>query len=406
MTTGQARIALVCALVGLGVSVAAAYVHYQLLLDPTYHSFCDVTSTMSCTQAYSSRYGTFRGVPVAVFGALWFVAAALLSVSGMTARQSVRESVPGYLFVLSTLALAVVLYLGYASIVVLGTYCVLCLITYAAVIGLFIVSGAATTVPMTTLPRRAARDVRVFAGSPLAITIAVLFFAGAASTLAFFPREAGSAADDGSGPAPVATAPAPTAEQTSEFERVMATSPRIAMVIPTDGAKVLIVDFSDFQCPYCRQAFYAYKPILQKYEQQQPGSVKFVLKDYPLDSECNVNVAGGGPHPSACEAAVAVRLAANRNRHEAMEEWLFSNQPSLTPPIVRQAARDVGQVPDFDAKYQQTLELVKGDIALGRQLGVRSTPTLFINGVKFEGVLAPQYFEQAIAYELKRAATK
>ena len=49
-----------------------------------------------------SRYGTYEGVPVAVFGALWFAVAGLLSVSGLTARQTVRESVPGYLFVLST----------------------------------------------------------------------------------------------------------------------------------------------------------------------------------------------------------------------------------------------------------------------------------------------------------------
>ena len=396
MSKTAARLALVCALIGLGVSGAAAYVHYRLVFDPTYQSFCDVNSTISCTQVYLSRFSTFRGVPVAVFGALWFVAVTLLSVAGMTARDSVRESVPGYLFVLSTLALAVVLYLGYASIVILKTYCVLCFITYAAVIGLFLVSGAATSFPMTTLPRRATHDLRVFVTSPLAILIAVLFFAGAATTLAFFPREGASAGV-------AASAPAPSPAQTSEFERVMSTAPRVAMAIPSDGAKVLIVDFSDFQCPFCRQAFYAYKPIVQKYQAQQPGSVKFVLKDYPLDSECNVNVTGGGPHPSACEAAVAVRLAQRQNKMEAMEEWLFSNQPSLTPPVVRQAARDVGLITDFDAKYAFTLELVKGDIALGHQLGVRSTPTLFINGVKFEGVLAPQYFDQAIAYELKHA---
>ncbi|OLE85420.1 MAG: hypothetical protein AUF76_00830 [Acidobacteria bacterium 13_1_20CM_2_65_9] len=398
MSKTAARIALLCALTGLVVSVAAAYVHYRLVFDPTYRSFCDVSSTISCTQVYLSRYSTFRGIPVAIFGALWFVAAALLSVSGMTARPSVRESVPGYLFVLSTLALAVVLYLAYASIVVLKTYCVLCFITYAAVIGLFVVSGAATSFPMTTLPRRAMRDLRVFISSPLAMITAVLFFAGAATTLAFFPRDAAAVSR-----AQAAAATPPSAAQTSEFERVMATAPRVPMAIPTDGAKVLIVDFSDFQCPFCRQAFYAYKPIIQKYEAQQPGAVKFVLKDYPLDSECNVNVAGGGPHPSACEAAVAVRLAQRQNRLEAMEEWLFANQPSLTPPVVRQAAHDVGQINDFDAKYAFTLDLVKGDIALGHQLGVRSTPTLFINGVKFDGVLAPQYFDQAIAYELKHA---
>ena len=70
---------------------------------------------------------------------------------------------------------------------------------------------------------------------------------------------------------------------------------------------------------------------------------------------------------------------------------------------MRQAAREVGQVTDFDAKYAATLEPVKGDIALGKQLGVTSTPTFFINGVKVDGAWAPQFFDQAIAYELQAA---
>ena len=175
------------------------------------------------------------------------------------------------------------------------------------------------------------------------------------------------------------------------------------IIVPADGAKVLIVDFSDFQCPYCRQAFVALKPILAKFNAQEPGSVRLVMKDYPLESECNVNMQNAGPHPAACEAAVAVRLAREKNRGDAMEEWLFSNQPAMTPDSVRQAARDVGQVTDFAAKYASTLELVKSDIAFGKSLGVTATPTIFINGVKIAGVLAPQYLEQAIAIELQRA---
>ena len=149
-----------------------------------------------------------------------------------------------------------------------------------------------------------------------------------------------------------------------------------------------------------------YMPIIKKYEAEHPGAVKYVLKDYPLDSECNANVQNAGPHPAACEAAAAVRLARQHGREEAMIDWLFANQPQLTPPLVRQAARDVGQVIDFDVKYTPTLDLVKSDVALGKQLNVRSTPTFFLNGVKIEGALPPQYFEQAIAYELQHAASK
>src|SRR5277367_4589508 len=113
MSTRSAPFALVCALVGLAAATAAAYTHYHLLYDPAYRSFCDVSERISCTQVYLSRYSTVRGMPVAVFGVIWFAAAALLSIAWLTARDTVRESVPGYLFALSTLALSVDLLLGY-----------------------------------------------------------------------------------------------------------------------------------------------------------------------------------------------------------------------------------------------------------------------------------------------------
>jgi uncharacterized membrane protein/protein-disulfide isomerase len=393
-------LSVVFALLGLGAMLAAAFVHYRLLFNPRYASVCDISATVSCTQVYLSRYSTVSGVPVAIFGAIWFAGALVLLVAGMAGPQRLRENVPGYLFAMSTAALAVVLYLGYVSFVVLKAYCVLCLTTDAAVIGLFLVSGAATSFPMTTLPRRAVTDIRAWISSPIAIAITVLFFGGAASAVAFFPRE-GAPADSG---ASAAVAQAGTQDQRSEFERWYTAQPRVPLIVPAEGAKVLIVDFGDFQCPYCRQAFVALKPVIAKYNALQPGSVRLVLKDYPLDSECNANVQGGGPHPAACEAAVAVRLAKAKNREDAMEEWLFANQPAMTPDTVRQAARDVGQVTDFAAKYTATLELVKGDIAFGKSLGVAATPTIFINGVKIAGSLAPQYFDQAIALELQRAA--
>ena len=396
MSKTAGRFALVAALVGLAASVAAAYVHYRLLRDPGYLSFCDINATVTCTQVYLSRYGSLRGIPVALFGALWFGAAALLVGVGLGGPGPVRESVPAYLFVLSTAGLAAVLYLGYASFFVLKAVCLLCLTTYAAVIGLFLVSGAATSTPMTTLPRLAVRDLKALGRSPLALTVTLLFAAGAASALAFFPRESAA----GSSPA------APLqADQRSEFERWYEQQPRVPLAIPSDGARVLVVKFNDYQCPPCRQTYLSYKSVFAKYAAEQPGAVKFITRDYPLDSKCNPRVAGGGPHPAACEAAAAVRLARAKNRAEAMEEWLFANQASLTSPAVRQAAREVGEVTDFDQKVEATLELVKGDVQLGSQLGVKVTPTFFVNGVKLEGGLAPQFFEQAIAYELRRTQT-
>ena len=86
---------------------------------------------------------------------------------------------------------------------------------------------------------------------------------------------------------------------------------------------------------------------------------------------------------------------------EALEEWLYTHQPEMTPAAVRQAAREIGRSPTSTRGTPRTLELVKGDIALGQQLKVTSTPTFFINGVKVDGAWAPQFFDQAIAYELQ-----
>ena len=405
MSTRAASLALLCALVGFGASAAAAYVHYRLLYDPTYLSFCDVNATFSCTQVYASRYSTVWGVPVAIAGGAWFVLAGLLTAGTFTARAVVRESVPGYLFVLSTVALAVILYFGYVSFVLLKVICLLCLTTYAAVIGLFLVSGAATSFPMKTLPRRAAHDLRIFAASPLAIALVALFFVGAASTMAFFPREGAATLSASGDQASPPAAPAPTENQRSEFERWYVTQPRVPIMVAAEGAKVLVVKFNDFQCPSCGTSYLQYKPIFAKYEAERPGAVRLVMKDYPLNRDCNEQMPQT-IHPAACDAAVAVRLARAHNKAEALEEWLYTHQPEMTPPGVRQAARDIGQVTDFEAKYASTIALVKGDAALGRQLAIKSTPTFFINGVKIEGALPPQYFEQAIAYELQRAASK
>ena len=96
-----------------------------------------------------------------------------------------------------------------------------------------------------------------------------------------------------------------------------------------------------------------------------------------------------------------MRLAREKGKAEAMEDWLFANQPAMTPDTVKNAAATVGGVTDFDARFTGTLELVKADIAQGAQLKVNGTPTFFMNGMRLPGLRA-EFFDAAIAWELKR----
>ena len=101
-----------------------------------------------------------------------------------------RRTCPATLFAASTVGLAVVLYLAYASFVILKAVCVLCVGTYVAVIGLFLFSGAATRYPMTSLPGRAAViSALCFARRP-PLTAALAFVVAAAAAIVMFPGSA------------------------------------------------------------------------------------------------------------------------------------------------------------------------------------------------------------------------
>jgi protein-disulfide isomerase/uncharacterized membrane protein len=393
------------ALLGLGASSASTWVHYRILNDPTYASFCDVNTTWSCTEAYTSRFGAMAGVPIALFGVIFFaLVAGLLALAAKS--PSTRDNVPGYIFALSTAGLAAVLYLAYASYFILHVLCLLCVGTYVAVIGLFVTSGIATKYPMTKLPSRLSNDMRLLMRTPGALIAAVVFVVGSVAVIAAFPEQRVTAAASESTPADTAEQaspiPAASASQIQQLEQYLAQQPRVPVPVAADSASVVVVKFNDYQCPACGQTYRDYQPVIAKWNAQAPGKVKFITKDYPLERECNQFV-NQDLHPGACEAAVAVRLARENNRGEAMEEWLFANQPAMNPQSVRNAAATVGNVKDFEARYAATLELVKQDIAQGQQLQISGTPTFFMNGMRLPGLRA-EFFDAAIAWELRRVA--
>lgn len=393
MTSRTRNLLLGFAALGLAASGASAYVHHRLLTDPAYLSACDISSTVSCSQAYLSRYGSFWGVPVAIGGILYFALAFLLTAVGERPASKVRENIPGYLFGLSTIALAFVLYLAWASFVQLKAVCILCATTYVAVIAIFIISGSATKFPMRTLPRRAARDAGMLAKSPVALLIAVLFIAGAATLVSIFPREQ---AVEAAAVAPPQFPPL-TDQQRADFERWWDVQPKVDVPIDRGSAKVLVVKFNDFQCPPCRLTYNEYRGILDKYE--ATGEVKYVLKHFPLDPECNPASAG---HFASCEAAAAYVMARPKGNSGKLESWFFANQPDLTPEMVKQGAAKIGGIADFDAQYATALNTVREDVKLGEKLEVKSTPTFFINGRRVGG-LTGQAFQAAIELELKRS---
>jgi uncharacterized membrane protein/protein-disulfide isomerase len=395
MTSRARWIILILALAGLAVATASAWVHFRLLTDPSYSSVCDINATFNCSQVYLSQYGSIRGVPVALGGIIWFALVALVAGLAPTIEQGDDHPAGAYIFALSIVGLATILYFGYISFFVLRTGCVLCMSTYVAVIGIFITSGASRRMSLGSLPPRLGPDLSALFSQSGALAAALLYLGGAVALVAFFPRE---------GITPTATPAAPGASVEKAFADAWFQQPRLNLGIPTDGALVVVVKFNDYQCPGCKQTHDWYAPILARYAEERPGAVKMVVKDWPWNMKCNFNISIT-LHPGACEAAAAVRMAADRGKADEMEAWLYGNQLTLTADTVKEAAGRLLGVTDFDREYALKLPDIQRDIADGGALSVTSTPTLFINGVRVpgNGLMPPEYFDLAIKLELERA---
>jgi protein-disulfide isomerase len=206
----------------------------------------------------------------------------------------------------------------------------------------------------------------------------------------------------GAAAAQAPAAAALTAEQRAQFEQWWDAQPLVNLPFENDGAKVLVVEFTDMQCPFCRQKYVEVTPLIEKYA-ANPRDLKFILKHWPINTACNAG-ASRTLHPSACDAAAAVVMARPKKTTEKLIDWFFMHQDGMTPASVREAAATVGKITDFDAQYARAIQEVKTDAALGSSLRVDGTPAFFVNGRRIPGGgLAPQYFALLLELELKRA---
>lgn len=156
------------------------------------------------------------------------------------------------------------------------------------------------------------------------------------------------------------------------------------------SAPVTIIEFSDYQCPFCARV----NPTLAKVRETYGDRVKIIFKDYPLPN-----------HAQAPKAAEAARCAGDQQKYWEMHDAMFANQRALEVPMLKQTARAIGL---DGAAFDQCLDsgkhtaVVESGSALGNRMGVNSTPTLYVNGRPLIGAMPFENFKQIIDEELSR----
>lgn len=162
-----------------------------------------------------------------------------------------------------------------------------------------------------------------------------------------------------------------------------------------ENAPVTIVEFSDFQCPYCSKV----EPTLKRVMADYAGKVRFVFRDYPLPF-----------HEHAQKASEAAHCAEAQDKYWPMHDAMFANQDKLDVDGLKKLA---GGIQGIDqAKFDKCLDSgeMKDKVAAnekaGAAVGVQGTPHFFVNGHPLNGAQPYEEFKKAIDRELAKSASK
>lgn len=157
-----------------------------------------------------------------------------------------------------------------------------------------------------------------------------------------------------------------------------------------DNAALTLVEYGDYQCPYCGAAY----PVVKRLQKALGKSLRFVFRNFPLTQA----------HPYALIAAEAAEAAALQDKFWEMHDLLFEQQSFLEPDIIASWAErlelDLEKL-GKDISQGVIAERIKEDRQSGIRSGVNGTPTFFINGTRFDG--SPDYGSMLTALESELA---
>jgi protein-disulfide isomerase/uncharacterized membrane protein len=371
-------VALLC-LAGAAISLHLTNIHINHIKTGI-PSSCNFNESFNCDAVNTSRWSEIAGVPVAHLGMLTYLFMLGLSAAAL-GREQFRRRAHCYLFIASAWCVIFAAYMAFVSLVLIKAVCVWCATLYAVNILLFLFLvpggfGAARSIGSSL------KEDWGWVKGPAGLLLVLICAALVIGSSLYLRADLGK-----------------VRENYLKIPRILMNTAGAPSIGP-EGARVTVVEISDFECPFCRQAARTLDEVLKDY----PGKVRLVFKHYPLDNACNPNVTRPF-HARACDAAKASVCAAAKGFFWPYAKKLLAGD--IDRKSLVEYAVHLGLDPaEFEAclSSQATADLLKRDISACNELGLDGVPVFLINGRKIVGAQPPEVFKAVIEEEL--AATR
>ena len=398
----------VSSLVGVVLSGILIEHHVSPATDSEFlRSICGTGSEAGCDAVNTSKASKFLGVPIALWGFIYYATASLLSIFYWRLKDISFMQV---IFWMSVVALLIDISLFVYSLMIIEVVCNLCLITYLVTLSILLSSAAILKKNKKTL-----FDLNIhFAGLKeksnvlISVVFGFIFIVFLGAFIFLYARSSASALTSGSNPNAILN------EAWKAFKRQYENSPEKKFSIDRSASRgaadpiLTIVEFADFLCPHCKYMSKELKQIAEKY----PNSVKIIFKHYPLDQECNKNITRRF-HEGACKLAYISQCALKQGASAfwQMHDVIFQFQEKIRVAgslaereisfIANSAGLRVQAIRSCIADPQIKTQVVQ-DIEEGDRAGITGTPAIYINGRKVASSNMDFFIKKLLAYQIKK----
>jgi protein-disulfide isomerase/uncharacterized membrane protein len=389
------------ALIGLVFSGALIYEHNGAKTQIG-STVCEASETSSCDKAKESAMGQIFGLPLALYGYIFYGGIAALACFLLL---SLNDTATSLLFWGAIAALAFDIFLMLYSVFLLGGVCRMCAITYVAsvliAIGAYLFKKRSETM---IKPESSSLAAKGSFSVILLLTIASGLFFHLNAQANQGPKAEGKTAEERR-----------LREQLNEeFYRQWKTGETLGLDKPRSGVKgaanpiLTIMEFADPLCPHCKEMGIVLGEFVKKY----PDKVRVIFRHYPLDIQCN-SAMKRAFHVGACDLARAMECAEAQGKFWPMHDAIFAQQDVfMRNPVTEKAVESLATAAGANAaqltgcfRNQSTMAKVKADIAAGNKIKVTGTPTTIVNDRRLPGVpleFVPGILEKILLEESKR----
>ncbi len=401
--------------IGLIICVYLTYLHLGVLSGSlTEKSFCDVSDMISCEAVSASTYAEIGGIPISLIGGIVYVIIISLSVFGISMKNGFAVDSMKQIFLISLLSICFDIYLAVVSIFILKSICLLCCLTYIINLVNLILSKRyiqtstlrafidlkGILFPLTGLRKNRDKKRDPYLKGMIKVVYNVLnlviVICGiiVISMLRYY------------------LSPEVQGFDYNRYMEYVNSAEKFDVDITNDpyygnkDAKLVIIEFSDFECPSCKRFALQGKRVLTGYRDR----IKLVFKNFPLHTECNAAIRRD-IHPNACRLAEMAECAFRQDKFWVMHDLIFDKQEKikhkkrLDSEMLTSFIEDAGLDKDDFSRCMSddsAFVSIKEDTLWGKRLNISGTPTLVINGMKF-GSLKPSVLRRIIEIELERA---